>query len=111
MKISSIGFDGLDHPTPTSLKFSDDSSNELKLTPNEKAAAYRLGEARYAQHVACATAAKPSHRAIQLTDRFVKRVHALQARNPGLKFREALQRVIEANPEMWAQYCAAQRQE
>jgi hypothetical protein len=93
------------------MKFSNHGENELKLTESERHGAYRLGEARFAQHVQAMTAAKPSHNAIQLTERLNKRIRALQQRDPYLSFSEATQRVINAHPELWAQYCAAQRQE
>jgi hypothetical protein len=110
MKISGIGYDGVDRPVPTSMKFSTSGDNELKRNESERAASYRLGEQRHAQHVQAATSARPSHRAIQLTDLFVRRVHALQAGDPGLEFREALAKVIAAYPEDWREYQRAQQE-
>jgi hypothetical protein len=110
MKISGIGFDGLDHPVPSAMKFSDDSANVLKMTESERAGAYRMGEQRYQQHVQAMTAAKPSHTAIQLTDKLQKRAFALMERDATLSFSDAVRRIAAAYPAEWLSYQRAQQE-
>jgi hypothetical protein len=109
MKISCVNFDGLDVPMPTELKFTThDGENTLRMNESERTSAARNGQRRHQQHIDCATAERPSHNAITLTDRIQARSFALMSRNPDLTFSEATQRVINAHPELWADYCKAQ---